>query len=92
MTGFIEPNAINLLHFQCKPIRGYAGGKITTWGDRDRELSLFSSTRQHLRIYQTVCDLVNVDNCHRSGCAKTVVFSLLLSLKLESYLHLCHVL
>lgn len=30
MTGFIEPNAVNLLDFQCKPIRGHAGGKITT--------------------------------------------------------------
>lgn len=30
MNGFIKTNAINLLDFQCKPIRGHAGGKITT--------------------------------------------------------------
>ncbi len=38
--------------------------------------------------------LSNTDNRHRSGCAKTMVLGLLLSLKLETrnYLHPCYLL
>lgn len=28
----MKPNAVNLLDFRCKPIKGHAGGMITTGG------------------------------------------------------------
>lgn len=57
MTGFIKPNAVNLVDFLFKPIRVQAGGKITTRED-DTKLSLFSSLSRRLWAHQTDRDLV----------------------------------
>lgn len=69
MTGFIKPNAVNLLDFQCKPIRGHAGGNIATGKMIENSLCFQVWANFCVFIRQTVI-LSNADNCHRSGCAK----------------------
>lgn len=53
MTGFIRSNAVNLLDFQSKPIRGHAGGKITA-GERLENAPCFPAPC----VYQAERDLV----------------------------------
>lgn len=84
MTGFIEPNAANLLGFQCKPIRGHAGGKITT-GEMMENSHCFQVRAHVCTFIRLSVILSNVDNCHRSVCAKTMALGLLLSLRLELF-------
>lgn len=69
VTGFITPNAVNLLDFQCKPIKGHAGGKITT-GEMIGNSPCFQVRANCCAFIGHAVILSNVDNCHRSGCAK----------------------
>lgn len=70
MTGFIKPNAVNLLDFQCKPIRGHAGGKITTREMMENSHCFPARANFCAFLSGQAVILSSADNCHRSGCAE----------------------
>lgn len=80
MTGFIKPNAVNLLGFWFKPIRGHAGGKITI-GDMIGALSVF----EYESTSVCLSDKAVILSYHRLGVLKTMVLGPLFSLKLELF-------